>query len=198
MKESTYHHGDLKRQLMETGLKIVKEKGVEGLSLRMLARECQVSEAAPYSHFKNKEELLMNMQTFVTGQLQDCLEEAYERSVKEENGAKPVAALKMGMAYVLFFMQYPEYYSFLFSQAGLHINLCFEEEKTEIQEFYPFNYFKEKVYAIYRSEGMDDKKIKFGMIGMWAKVHGLAAIASMKGIIKDFEWEEVLTRVLSD
>lgn len=34
------------------------------------------------------------------------------------------------------------------------------------------------------------------MIAMWAKVHGIAAIASMKYVKKDFEWEEILEKVL--
>lgn len=40
------------------------------------------------------------------------------------------------------------------------------------------------------------KRIKNGIIVMWAKVHGIAAIASMKGIIKDFEWDDILDKVL--
>ena len=56
--EKRYHHGDLKTQLIKAGLRMIQEEGIKKLSLRKLAQVCNVSEAAPYSHFKNKEELL--------------------------------------------------------------------------------------------------------------------------------------------
>ena len=55
--DKKYHHGDLKIQLIKSGLQMVQEDGINKLSLRRLAQMCNVSEAAPYSHFKNKEEL---------------------------------------------------------------------------------------------------------------------------------------------
>jgi len=57
MKES-YHHGDLKSTLIEAGVKLLSEEGVEGLSLRKLAREVGVSHNAPYMHFSDKEAVL--------------------------------------------------------------------------------------------------------------------------------------------
>ena len=50
-------------------------------------------------------------------------------------------------------------------------------------------YYKEKAYAIYKSEGLSKERIKYGIIAMWVKVHGIAAIASMQGVNRDFEWE---------
>lgn len=185
-----YHHGDLRVELIRTGLQMVQENGIENLSLRRLSAKCNVSEAAPYSHFKNKEELLVAMQEYVTQQLQDCLENAYENTEKKDS---PRAVLNMGKAYVLFFMQYPEYYTFLFTQPcikiDLSMNLCEDG-------FAPFQYYKEKAYFIYRREGFTDEQIKYGVIVMWAKVHGVAAIASMKYVERDFEWEDVLEKIL--
>jgi AcrR family transcriptional regulator len=54
----SYHHGDLKKALVETGLLVIKEQGSNALSLREAARKAGVSEAAPYRHFANKESLL--------------------------------------------------------------------------------------------------------------------------------------------
>lgn len=63
--EKKYHHGDLKTELIKAGLQMIQEKGIEKVSLRKLAAMCNVSEAAPYSHFKNKEELLFAIQEYV-------------------------------------------------------------------------------------------------------------------------------------
>ena len=56
--------------------------------------------------------------------------------------------------------------------------------------FAPFQYFKEKAYFVYSKESYTDEQIKYGVIAMWAKVHGVAAIASMKYIERNFEWED--------
>lgn len=53
-----YHHGDLRKTLIEAALKVLQKVSPEQLSLRELAREAGVSAAAPYRHFKNKQELI--------------------------------------------------------------------------------------------------------------------------------------------
>ena len=55
---STYHHGNLREELITRAIETIGEKGVEGLSLRQLAKDLGVSHAAPTRHFKNKAELL--------------------------------------------------------------------------------------------------------------------------------------------
>ena len=188
--DKKYHHGDLKIQLIKSGLQMIQADGINKLSLRRLAQMCNVSEAAPYSHFKNKEELLIAIQEYVTEQLLKCLQDAYE---KTEHCNSSIAILNMGKDYIQFFIKYPEYYSFLFAQPYLKIDLSMNNEPNA---FEPFQYYKEKAYTIYKNEGFDEERIKYGIIAMWAKVHGIAAIASMQGVNRDFEWEDVLDKIL--
>lgn len=54
----TYHHGDLRRALLEATLEIIDKDGLEAVSLRAVARQLGVSEAAPYHHFAGKQDLL--------------------------------------------------------------------------------------------------------------------------------------------
>jgi AcrR family transcriptional regulator len=56
--KSKYHHGDLRQDLIDAASQMIKEFGVEGLSLRKLAGKVGVSRTAPYHHFKDKNELL--------------------------------------------------------------------------------------------------------------------------------------------
>lgn len=56
--KKNYHHGDLKKALIEAGLSILKTEGLKALSLRKAAAMADVSVAAPYRHFRNNEELL--------------------------------------------------------------------------------------------------------------------------------------------
>ena len=65
-QRQSYHHKDLRKALIETGIELVSKEGVSAFSLRKVAAACGVSHAAPYSHFQNKEELLNAMQIFIT------------------------------------------------------------------------------------------------------------------------------------
>ena len=53
-----YHHGDLTKSLLEAASDIIKNQGVEALSMRKLADVVGVSRTAPYHHFKDKNALL--------------------------------------------------------------------------------------------------------------------------------------------
>ena len=53
-----YHHGDLRRALIDTALKLVTERQDWTFSLREVARRAGVSQHAPYNHFPEKLDLL--------------------------------------------------------------------------------------------------------------------------------------------
>jgi AcrR family transcriptional regulator len=57
-REETYHHGDLRRSLVQAALRSIERHGVSELSLRAVARSLNVSPRAPYRHFATKEDLL--------------------------------------------------------------------------------------------------------------------------------------------
>jgi AcrR family transcriptional regulator len=57
-RRDRYHHGDLRRALVEAALELVQREGPRGLTLRAAARLAGVSQAAPYRHFTDKQALL--------------------------------------------------------------------------------------------------------------------------------------------
>jgi AcrR family transcriptional regulator len=57
-RPAPYHHGDLRRALVEAALALVRERGADGFTLREAARRVGVSQTAPYRHFETKEALL--------------------------------------------------------------------------------------------------------------------------------------------
>jgi AcrR family transcriptional regulator len=58
MRERSYHHGNLRVALLEQAELTVRERGVQELSLRELAREVGVSHGAPRRHFCDRQALL--------------------------------------------------------------------------------------------------------------------------------------------
>ncbi len=59
----SYHHGNLRAELLDNALEQLRVSGAEDLSLRALARAIGVSQTAPYRHFSDKSELLAAMAT---------------------------------------------------------------------------------------------------------------------------------------
>lgn len=53
-----YHHGELRPALIDAANAIIRDGGIEGLSMRRLADQVGVSRMAPYHHFKDKNALL--------------------------------------------------------------------------------------------------------------------------------------------
>ena len=60
MKSRPYHHGDLRRALIDAAIALVEETGPDGFTLREVARRARVSHTAPYRHFRDKNDLLLS------------------------------------------------------------------------------------------------------------------------------------------
>lgn len=71
-----YHHGDLHATLLRLALDMLEQHGVEGLTLRALAREAGISHAAPKNHFDDLTGLLSEVAAVGYARLADALEEA--------------------------------------------------------------------------------------------------------------------------
>ncbi len=95
---ATYHHGDLRRALLDTALRLIAERGPEGFSLREAAREVGVSPAAAYRHFADKPELLAALAADGHGLLASAMEKALARVDAPDPRARAVAAMAASAA----------------------------------------------------------------------------------------------------
>jgi len=57
-RRKAYHHGDLRRALVDAAIELVRDRGPDGFTLREAARRVGVSQTAPYRHFATKDALL--------------------------------------------------------------------------------------------------------------------------------------------
>lgn len=190
MAEKRYHHGNLKECLIEAGIALINEEGEKHFSLRRVAALCGVSNAAPYSHFKSKEELLYAMQNYVTDQFTAEL----EKSIKHEDLDSPDAIIKLGKCYVMFFIKNPQYFEFLFSHSFVRVNLNMNDDG--LNNYPPFELLRKLTFRVFGKMGMPKGKIMDTVILEWATVHGLAAIATMKGISYDYDWERKIEGII--
>ncbi|MBZ9608186.1 TetR/AcrR family transcriptional regulator [Clostridium estertheticum] len=191
MSNKPYHHGDLRNSLIEAGIELINQDGAKQLSLRKVSALCGVSQAAPYSHFKSKEDLLEAMQDFVTEQFMEVLENTIKSCPNQKD---PSVLIQMGKSYVMFFVYNPQYFSFLFSQPCMEVNLSLEGDGTK--NFPPFELLKTTVFRIYGETKMPKEKMEDTIISLWATVHGLASIATMKNVHYDKEWETKIEDII--
>ena len=181
-----YHREGLKNLLIEKGIEIVNTDGLQSFSLRKAATACKVSHAAPYSHFHNKEELLNAMQLHITERFSKTLETAVAEN------KKPAALLKkLGIAYVAFFIDNPAYFQFLYSKSDIKVDLTLSVPDEE--NYTPFVLYKNSVLSLLKHNKLSKRKQNDILITIWAFIHGLTALATMKNVRYDKNWKEKIT-----
>lgn len=185
MEGKPYHHGDLRRSLIEMGIEILKQEGEDALSLRKVAAKCGVSNAAPYAHFKNKNEFLAAIQQHIMYLFATSLEEVYEKYKNTDS-----LLLMLGKSYVMFFSQNPFYYDFLFSRKNINISLLLDHPNP------PLATLKKAATSVFQTVNMPEEMIQNKMIAMWALVHGLTALITMPNIAYDTSWEARIEEII--
>jgi len=108
----SYHHGDLREALIEATARLIEERGGENFTLADACRHAGVSTAAPYKHFRDREEILEII-------VSRAFDEMSERSVKAANAAglgtlESMAAL--GETYIGFALEQPALFRLMFGQ----------------------------------------------------------------------------------
>ena len=104
-----YHHGDLRRALVEAGLQLVAEGPADALSLRELARRVGVSATAVYRHFPDKAALLAALSAEGLAMLGAAQRAAFDAA---GGGKRGFAAT--GAAYVRFALANPALFRLTF------------------------------------------------------------------------------------
>ena len=185
MKPKPYHHGDLRNLMIVKGIELINENGAKSLSLRKVAAACGVSHAAPYSHFANKDELLLAVERHITDQFAAVL----KNSVKEA-GETPEGLFQMCCAYVLFFARNPEYFRFIFSRSDITVGDGYEYE--------PYDFYIEFMKKLFDSINYPQELRHKTIIAQWAMIHGLASLAVMEKPKELPLWEKLVPDILSN
>jgi AcrR family transcriptional regulator len=104
-----YHHGDLRRALLDEALRTIQTHGVEQLTLRTVGERLGVSRSALYRHFADKQSLLAAVGKEGFRMLRQAVADAWE-----QNGRSLVGFQAMGKAYIQFAVAHPSHYRVMF------------------------------------------------------------------------------------
>lgn len=192
----TYHHGDLRQALLSAAERELAEKGIEGFSLRGVAKRAEVSHAAPLHHFKDTRALL----TALAAQgFERFLAAQKARQAKSETD--PLSQLvASGMGYIDFALAHPAIFRLMFSSDRP------DHEATDLVATASAAYdqlIRDVARAHGRAPSADDATLMREAMKAWGLAHGLAdlmASGRLKYLIglKRAEREKTLTALLRD
>lgn len=168
-----YHHGDLRRALIESADAILERDGPNALSLRAVAREAGVSPAAPYHHFKDKDELLSAIAREGFARLSAALVEAGGGECGGDDCNPETKMSDLGVAYVKFAQSHPALYRVMYDCARAEDAL---PQKTD-HDHDGFQILKD---ALTKAGGnrVSETDIHLASIASWCAAHGLAEMSS--------------------
>lgn len=115
-RKPTYHHGDLRAQLIAAVRDLIEVHGPDGFSVAEAARRAGVSSAAPYKHFRDRPELLRA----VAAEGMDRLRAAMEAAAARHPPGSLEAVAAIGQAYVDFARSGPGVFRLVFSLTEGH------------------------------------------------------------------------------
>lgn len=168
-KRRGYHHGNLKEALIAAALELIAEKGPTGFTFADTARAAGVSSAAPYRHFKDRDELMEDVALQGFTRFEGWLENAWSGG-----HPTPMKALEnVGLAYLAFAREEPALYAAMF------------ETNIRPEPGSPLDKAGERAFAVLRG-AVDavcatlpaDSRPPSMMVALhlWSMAHGIAAL----------------------
>jgi AcrR family transcriptional regulator len=164
-----YHHGNLREALIRAALELIAQKGPAGFTFAEAARWAGVSPAAPYRHFRDRDELLASVALRGFEQFEVVLTRAWD-----DGRPDVLAALdRLGKAYLAFARTEQAYYSAMF-EAGIPPDTSPELRAAGDRAFAVLRGAAEQLCAAMPSP----KRPPALMLALhiWAMSHGIASL----------------------
>ena len=164
-----YHHGNLKEALLRAALELIAQKGPAGFTFAEAARWAGVSPAAPYRHFRDRDELLASiaLRGF------NLFEAALARVWDDGRPDVFVAFDRLGKAYLNFARTEPAYYSAMF-EAAIPLGANPELREAGDRAFAVLRAAAEKICA--QTPTRTKPPALMVALHIWAISHGIASL----------------------
>jgi AcrR family transcriptional regulator len=158
---------DLREACVEEALKLVGEIGVEGLSLRDVARRLGVSHQAPYKHFPSRDHLVAELVARAFASFAKYLDARPRTGVPHEDLGE------MGRSYVAYAREHPLHYRLMF---GTPLPNPAEHPEMMRQARHAFALLRDSIALLPPRNDDAPRHLDLETLFVWATVHGLATI----------------------
>jgi AcrR family transcriptional regulator len=161
-----YHHGDLRRALLDEALRTIQHDGVDALTLRTIGLRLGVSRTALYRHFADKRALLSGVATEGFRMLRERLVEAWA-----PGGVRGFDAT--GVAYIRFAMANPSHYRVMF---GGFVDDAPRDEGLTREATAAFQTLVDSIVMLQKEGAVrKDDPLQLARF-IWAAVHGISML----------------------
>jgi AcrR family transcriptional regulator len=164
-----YHHGNLREALIQAALGLIAEKGPTGFTFAEAARSAGVSPAAPYRHFRDRDELLSDVARRGFDMFAVALEKAWDGGRPDA----PAAFERLGRAYLAFARSEPAFYSAMFESGLAPANNAELREAGE-RAYAVLRTASEALVATLPAKGRPPASMV--SFHVWALSHGIASL----------------------
>jgi AcrR family transcriptional regulator len=156
-----YHHGNLRRAVIDATLALVDEGGFENVNLREVARRAGVSTGAPFRHFPNKTALL----TAVAEEAMQFFRIEIVSQMKKLDNPDPIATFRaIGIAYLNWAVRHPTHFKIISAQSQIN----FDESESLRRDNEEVNAFMQGVAPKVQFGG---RALVFGLARMYVSGH---------------------------
>lgn len=169
-RERGYHHGNLREALLEAALDLIRQKGSSGFTFADAARMAGVSPAAPYRHFRDRDELLSSIAQRGFEQFEAALSEAWDDGRPDTL----TAFERVGRAYLNFARENPAYYSAMF-ESGIPVDMNPVLAAAGERAFAVIRAAAERLAAL-APPGVPRPPAMMMALHIWAMSHGVASL----------------------
>jgi AcrR family transcriptional regulator len=164
-RKADYHHGNLRRALIDAAVSAIAKHGVDALNLRQLAARAGVTPGAPYHHFTDREELLAAIAEEGFGRL--GAELIAGRDAAGDEASARLEAL--GRAYINFAISCPGYFRVMFHGDG-------KSSGPSAPGLRAFHLLRDAVLACQEAGTAPAGDPSALVLTAWSAVHGFATL----------------------
>jgi AcrR family transcriptional regulator len=164
-----YHHGDLRRALLEDAVQTIATDGVAALTLREAGRRLGVSRTALYRHFSDKSALLAAVAREGFQRFAADLERAWLQARDTPRGLE-----LMGAAYIEFAVAHPAHYRVMFGQ---FTELCDKDPELQRDAAASFAALADALATLQKAGVVRRDEPLVLARYIWSVVHGIAMLA---------------------
>ena len=160
-KAKQFHHGDLKRALLDAALELLDEQGDSGVGIRAVARKAGVSHAAPVNHFRDRRALLTGLAVTLFDDIQADISKRLERESDD-----PVARIE---SVIRCFFEYGANHPHRYALLWRNDVVDHECDEMRTREDAVYDHICDEIDRLVAGRNVDKHTVA---IGLWSMMHG--------------------------